>query len=274
MPTPYTTPFTATTGSVISSADHNAGVRDNILHFRDFLPDPASANLVLISQPGLATAAWQQVGSSVIANQAVGTAALQDLGVTTGKLAAGAVDTSKIADGNVTSGKLAASAVTAGKIAAGAVGSTEIADGNVGTNEIADGNVTPAKLSAAVAQFPLGGVCWFETLAEVTAAGALFARYTAADGRILVAAGTAASPAMGNPITFTQATNYGADWQPTIPVPSHIHALTNDPSVNLTHAGSDVVATGNQTGDVLSGTNPSVSIVPALRAGIWARRIA
>ena len=44
MPESYTTPFVATTNSVIASSDHNASYGGNIRYFRQFLTNPDNAN--------------------------------------------------------------------------------------------------------------------------------------------------------------------------------------------------------------------------------------
>lgn len=92
-------------------------------------------------------------------------------------------------------------------------------------------------LPAVGAYVPSGAVVWFETLAELTAAGAGWARYTAADGRLLVGAGTTFSQ------TFTEATNYGSAWSHTHTTPNHQHG-----SLSLSVSGSAVGGPGDSTG--------------------------
>lgn len=175
-------------------------------------------------------------------------------------------------------------------------GANVVADGNkiwtdantanaVTTAKIADTNVTAAKLNADVPIVPLNGVIWFPTLADLTAAGSRWSRHTAADGRLLVGAGTAGSPTLSNPQTFTEATNYGTDWGhshgssaltvtggtdgPTITVAVQSGAGT---TVAASNHGHNIGGVGGTTGDVGGTTDSTVWLPGALRAGIWGRR--
>lgn len=107
---------------------------------------------------------------------------------------------------------------------------------------------------AATAGVPSGAVVAFRTAAEITAAGAGWARETALDGRILLGAGTAGGQ------TFTEANNYGTNW--TV-------------STTATNAGTGgtVASGGGATADVQGHQHPvSVLLVPPGRAYVYARK--
>ncbi len=188
-------------------------------------------------------------------------------------------------------GAVAAASYTAG-------GNTVWHAGNDGAGSGLDADsldgISSAGFATAAQAVPNGAVVWFETLAELTAAGASWQRYTSADGRLLVGAGASASSQ-----TFTEATNYGADWTPANSVGisntlgvnagsldvggslgvadavfgaaggglggatnTHSHPITN-----LTVTGSPALS-----GSVsLSGTGTVWT--PYMRAGIWGRKI-
>lgn len=128
--------------------------------------------------------------------------------------------------------------------------------------------------------FPLNGVVWFPTLADLTAAGANWVRHTAADGRLLVGAGTAGSPTLSNPQTFAEATNYGTDWGHTHAGGSYATAggftgTAADAQTVQSGSGVSVSATSHQnalSALPVSGTSGSTVWLPGMRAGIWGRR--
>jgi hypothetical protein len=66
----YTFPFVATTNAIISSSDANAGYAGNLRYFRQFLNNPATANLVLLSS-GANAAAFNQVPDAAMVNQKI-----------------------------------------------------------------------------------------------------------------------------------------------------------------------------------------------------------
>lgn len=144
---------------------------------------------------------------------------------------------------------------------------------------------------------PLGAVVWFETAAELTAAGASWQRYTAADGRFLIGA---SAGIFGQ--AFTEATNYGANWTPAVGV-SATNGTLGVNAGTLAASSSAIAGTGTPAGTFAGGagaaalqthTHPaptiSLSGSPALsgsvgiagttttwllpsRAGVWGRRI-
>lgn len=93
-----------------------------------------------------------------------------------------------------------------------------------------------ALFTDTVAGFPSGGILAFETAAEIPSG---FVRYTAADGRILVQAGTTFS------VTFTEATSYGSSWAHNHGMNNHQHDLTHAHDLNShTHTGPSHQHTG------------------------------
>lgn len=115
--------------------------------------------------------------------------------------------------------------------------------------------------------FPLNGVVWFPTLADLTAAGANWVRHTAADGRLLVGAGTTFSQ------TFVEATNYGANWTPSsgLTVSAIAVDVTGQTTVVNTGATTTVsTATHPHPAPTLNGSG--TAWLPPMRAGIYGRR--
>jgi hypothetical protein len=137
---------------------------------------------------------------------------------------------------------------------------------------------------------PNGAIVAFETLAELTAAGAAWQRYTAADGRLLIGAGVTGGA------TWTQATDYGTSWSHTHTGPAHTHASTGltatsaainptaDPSVNIT-GGAGVAAIqahthpapaitmGGSTASSGTGATSAEQALPYMRGVIWGKKI-
>jgi hypothetical protein len=107
---------------------------------------------------------------------------------------------------------------------------------------------------AALAGVPSGAVVAFRTGAEVTAAGAGWARETALDGRILLGAGTAGGQ------TFTEANNYGTNW-------------TASTTATAAGTGGSVNSGAGATADVQGHQHPvSVTLIPPGRAYVYARK--
>jgi hypothetical protein len=104
--------------------------------------------------------------------------------------------------------------------------------------------------------FPLNGVIWFPTLANLTSAG-----------RLLVGAGTTFSQ------TFTEATNYGSNWTPASGVSVNSPTGTASSTVLMGQtSGANTNATPDHTHTTsLSGTG--TAWLPPMRAGVWGQRI-
>lgn len=128
---------------------------------------------------------------------------------------------------------------------------------------------------------------WFNSVAELTAAGSHWSRDTATDGRLLVGGDEEGNDA--GMALFTPGTNYGAHWFPTNDVTLNVGTLTG-----LTAAISDPIS-----GDValLQGTVPAGNVssefhdhpatavtisgapgksnpswFPLMRAGVWGKK--
>lgn len=235
------------------------------------------------------------VGVNQIADLAVSTAKLADDAVTEPKIAANAVTATQIANGNVTAGKLEAGAVvthlgyTPLNKAGDTMGGPLLMPNNVAirlaeqagaardflkmttTNVGELGNVnnnlnligfSTLQWNGVSLPFPSGGTSWFETLAELTAAGSGWARYTAADGRLLVGAGTTFSQ------TFVEATNYGSSW-------AHAHdqgtLATNTVSAGSVASGGGSTATPAHL-HTIGGNVGSTTVLLPSRAGVWGRK--
>ena len=87
-------------------------------------------------------------------------------------------------------------------------------------------SATAAAFSTA-ATVPAGLIAAFETAAAIASG---WARYSSADGRMLVGAGTTFA------VTYTEATDYGASWNHSHTGPSHSHTYGH------THTASDTTA--------------------------------
>lgn len=175
----------------------------------------------------------------------------------------------------------------------------ESVDGATKATLLARANHTGTQLAATISDFsaavvaasagvPTGLVAWFGTLAELTAAGSGWARYTAADGLMLIGAGTSGS------VTFTQANNYGSSWSHGHTGGSHNHGAaalgvggaTSGPTSNTSvGGGGGSAADGSHTHnigtmDVTGNTDAGGTVAtstdswfPPMRAGIWGRKI-
>lgn len=88
--------------------------------------------------------------------------------------------------------------------------------GQVATAGLADGAVTGAKAGSGLAVVPSGLIAAFATAAAIASG---WARYTAADGRMLVGAGTVWS------VTWTESSAYGSSWSHQHGTPGHVHDM-------------------------------------------------
>lgn len=287
----YTEPFIATTNAIIASSDCNAGYRGNIKYFRQFLVDPDGANQWLQST-GTDGADWIDRATAVLAalgytpvNRAGDTMSGflnfdNPLGVrvreTAGAGAAARNGISMSSGNQVVMGDLSNGTIVRGS------GDTFAYQNPTGTyNLYHTGN-----LPAGAAPVPSGAIVAFETLDELTAAGTGWSRYTAADGRLLIGAGTTDGQ------TFTEATNYGSTWSPTWPISVGVSGSatggasdkTGGPSATSTAgggSGSNVPTSGHD--HTLNGVSLSVSgtasgnttaqlWLPISRAVVWGRK--
>lgn len=152
-----------------------------------------------------------------------------------------------------------------------------------GASPLADGS---GKLDAWVtssAGVPSGLIAAFEAAAAIAVG---WARYTAADGRMLVGAGTTFT------VTYLEANNYGASWSHTHTTPAHAHSgaplsvsgTTGTPSgTNTTGGTGNTSADGSHTHSFSasvagttatdgSGTSGSSAWVIPSRAIVWAQK--
>lgn len=252
----WTSPFTAVTGAVITSAGHNTSVRDNLNHLRALLPDPGSSGLPLVAS-STSSAAFGQLGAAGIASDAVTTAKILDANVTSAKLAADAVTTAKILDANVTAAKLAAESVTEAKLDA----LDSPADNEVLTYDSGTGRLEWQALSALGNSVQSGSGMFVPTAAQIPAG---YTRYTNLDGRIPVGAGTTFST------TFTENTNYGSAWSFT-PLGSVVIVVGGPDQTEEGGSGADQVAADGHSHGISSQTFTGSSTtwtIPS-RAVVW-----
>lgn len=268
----WSTPTAPTAGTTITVAWAVANIIDLLTWLRRMTgnADPTGPNQVVVSS-GTTLSAWGQLPDSAMATQKVtraGDTMTGDLGVT--RSGSGSAGTGFLFLGN-TGAYLGWDGTN--MLATGSKIWTQANDGS-GSGLDADTVRGTSGATVLAGLVPAGAVVWFETLAELTAAGAAWARYTAADGRFLVGAGTAGSPTLSNPITFAQATNYGTDWAPVITLPTHDHALGNAPNRTLGAVGGGITIalnTPTATNNAQT-TSPTLSILPGSRGGIWGRK--
>lgn len=309
----YGTPTDPVSISVITVAYAIANLLNPIRALRAFTggADPPGSGYVVTSD-STSTTSWKTLAAAVLAG--IGYTPANKAGdtfagavVVAGNFQVGGTSTM----GAINSGGISAASLTSagalnvggtstmGAINAGGIsGSVGVFSGAVsGTTGTFSGNVSGADflVGGFSVKIPLGAVVWFETLAELTAAGAAWARYTAADGRFLMGA---SAGIFG--VAFTEATNYGSSWTPagSVGVSSTlgVNAGTLDvggslanapqsnaysggafsgPSIPHTHDISGLTVTGSPalSGSVSASGTSTVWIPPA-RAGIWGRRVA
>jgi hypothetical protein len=175
--------------------------------------------------------------------------------------AAGAVNPGSYTGGSASVGVPAVLGLTVGTSGIGSAGAISIA----GSQVYWPGNPPPVSGGAGV---PSGLIGAFETAAAIATG---WARYTAADGRMLVGAGTTFST------TFVEATNYGSAWSftpsgsVTIVIASHSTTRRN---ANIAFgAGSDNVEDDHSHG-ITSQTFTGASTTWAIpsRAVVWAQK--
>jgi hypothetical protein len=178
-------------------------------------------------------------------------------------------------------------AITSNATVGGTLGVTSTfsaAAAAIGGNVTVGGTLDVTGAISGPGAVPLGGVIWFELLAELTAAGASWARYTAADGRLLIGAGTTFSQ------TFLEGQNYGASWTPASAVTANNGTLAaSSAAIAATATAQGFVtagATGGYAAQLHTHPAPAISLsgsvaiagtstawLPPSRAGVWGRRI-
>jgi hypothetical protein len=289
----YTVPFVATTNAIISSSDANAGYAGNHRYVRQFITNPAGANLVLLSN-GANGAAFNTVPDVALTNQKVNQVnpTFSTFGSATSS-GSGFFDVAATGDAPNASGdswglvqyrhwnwaadyrwQLAvqftnADQMWARSVIAGA-GSTWrrlFHTGFMGSGSGLDADTldthdtsffATATALAAAAVVPSGAIVGFRNAADLTAAGAGWVAETNLDGRIMVGSGTAGGQ------TFVPANSYGTSW-----------TATTSGTAAATTGGGAVQGGGSSSADpqghthVTSGT---VSLIPVLRAVAYGRK--
>lgn len=274
MPESYTVPALATTNAIISSSDANVDKAD-LRYFRQFITNPAGANLVLLSN-GTDGAAFNTVPDIALTNQKVNQVNPQysTFGTVLDK-GSGMFDVSATGDAPNASGdswlvvqnrhwnwgadyrwQLAvqftnADQMWARSVIAG-VGSTWrrlFHTGFMGTGSGLDaalfGGQLPAFYAtaasvAAINQVPSGLIASVATAAGIPSG---WTRYTNGDGRLLVGAGTTFGQ------TFAENTAYGANWTPfagaTVPASGESPFLAAAASSNNSSGATNVNTAGH-----------------------------
>lgn len=260
MPESWTAPFTASPGNVVSSSDHNAGVRGNLLYLRQFLSaNPAGNNLALIAT-GTDSAGWSTVPDAALALKYVrGATPL-----------ASSFTALQVAGGN---GFFEVESPGTGGPAAGVWYCFNLGETNQPTNygcqiavdinnqdEIYFHNIiggvagTWRKMFHAGndtrAGVPSGLIAAFRTAAAIASGWARCdgdSGRPELDGRIIVGAGTSFS------VTYTEDTNGGSSWSHDHAAGAHTHGVTatgtsGGPSGTSTRLdGSNAVASDSHT---------------------------
>jgi hypothetical protein len=190
----WSTPTAPTAGTTITVSWATTNLIDNLSWLRRLTgnADPTAANQVLVSS-GTTLAAWGTLPDAAMAVQKVTRA------------------------GDTMTGDLAVTRSGIGSPGSGYVflGNTGPYIGYDGSNVVISGNI--AYHAGNAAMVPSGAIVAFATAAELTAAGAGWARYTNADGRGLIGAGTAGGK------TFTENTAVnptGGNWVDNTGAPS------------------------------------------------------
>jgi hypothetical protein len=141
-------------------------------------------------------------------------------------------------------------------------GATAWHSGNDGAGSALDagllGGVAPSGYALAAAGVPSGLGGFFATAAGIAAG---WARYTAADGRLLVGAGTTFSQ------TFTENTAYGANWTPFAGAGGFTGTAAD--TVNVTVSGSTPVSAASHQNAL---SIAAQTWVPVARAVVWATK--
>lgn len=305
MPEAYTVPFVATTNAIISSSDANVGYAGNIRYFRQFISNPASANLPLVSS-STDGAAFNTLPDAGMTNQKVnqvnpsytGFAALTDKGSGFFDVAGTAGDapeashsgwmviqnrhwnwganywfhfTAALDDAT----DIFCRTVIANTPSAWARVWTSANDGS-GSGldaDLLDGHDTSffatasglateisdrAAADSAAAHVPSGLGGFFATAAGIASG---WTRYSAADGRMLVGAGTTFS------VTYTENTAVGANWTPFAGAGGFTGTAAD--VVNVTVSGATSVSAASHQNSL---SIPAQTWTPVARIIVWATK--
>lgn len=275
--TAWVEPFTATTNTVISSSDHNSGVRGNLIHLHDKLPDPSTSGQLLVSA-STSTAVWttkpngdtvlgvatitgnsgtSAIGTNVILPSRLvdggstgqplvsgGGAGLANFGVVTAAgIQAGAIGDTQLGLLAVSSSKLATPSVTTPAILDECVTEPKLDIDNTGTNgqvlsyASGTGRMTWATLGTPGAYVPSGLHGFFNSDAALAAATG-WAENTNGAGRMISARGTVFGQ------TWAVANPYGSAWEHKHTISDHSHGMSTVATIASTDAVNNILNGG------------------------------
>jgi hypothetical protein len=245
----------------------NAKIGTGVIHPNKLIPNSFDAVQVAAA---FATGAFDapNIADIIADNSILGDAKLGDNSVT----------------GNSAGSAIGANVIHANRLVGGSMSEAEvdriIPAGAIDGDRLKDGAVTPVKGGV-----PSGLIAAFDTLAELTAAGATWARYTSGDGRLLIGAGTTFSQ------TFVEATNPGGNWTPASSVGVTIGSLgASSSGIAATSEGGFLARIDGGTTEAPPKTHghpaPSITLsgapgitgtgtawLPPSRVVVWGRKI-
>jgi hypothetical protein len=243
----------------------------NAHYLQGKVPGALNGNLAVLDSAGAVALAQTSTNA---ATNSVGAVSIINGAVTLSKMAANSVDASKVVDNSLTHNEIALANQNGGTttpcMRTLGTGATEAAPGD---HVHTGGTAVPSGLIAAV-----------ETAAAIPTA---WTRYTAADGRLLIGAGTSLG------VVWTEATNSGTSWShdhvtsvvtatstftgtggTTAADATHVqqaNAATPNPSMSLgTHQHTFTPA--GTVATTLSGNVGDTSWQPAMRGVVWIRK--
>lgn len=153
--------------------------------------------------------------------------------------------------------------VNTGCIEDSAVTGAKIAGDTITENKIVTGTIIESKLNSAVtAKLVPSGLGGFFATAAGIASG--WSRYTAADGRALIGAGTTFSQ------TFTENTPVGASWTPMSGL--SIAATTGAASVANAREGTGANIVTPDHSHTIASSGTSTAWIPPARVVVWATK--
>lgn len=273
------------TNTVVSSADFNAGVRDNLNWLRGFVPDPAGNNRVLVAQ-GTTSAAWTSMtdptiltavkapaATTIVTNFTALTAANKN-GMhevnpgTGGPTGSGTWYAINVVEANQPTNYSLQIAVDINDQNASYLHTTRAGTpdawvklwhaGNDGSGSGLDADTLDGVQLSAINQVPSGLIAAVATAAGIPAG---WTRYTNADGRLLIGAGTTFSQ------TFTENTAAGTgNWTPSSGLTVAGIAALADSNTFLVNLGTNTaVATSAHTHPAPALNGSATAWIPPVR---------
>ncbi len=222
----------------------------------------ASDHIHKLGDDSVTTASIQAsaVTTVKINDLAVTTGKLNDLAVTTGKITNQAVTGIKLALDAVTTPAITDLAVTAAKLASDSVTEAKLdvldspANDEVLTYDSATGRLEWQAVSALItvgAVVPSGLIAAFATAAAIASG---WARYSTADGRMLVGAGTTFG------VAYVENTSYGSAWSHDHYMQDHGHTMSSHTHTGDDHNHSFSATSGSSGSSDGLGNNGGVSV--------------